>query len=67
VTPIEDQPPTIDAVRQVPRWQRQKGGRQELRQPDQPELERIVRDGIDLPGQGGGLDLQRNGRQESWR
>jgi hypothetical protein len=60
----QEEQPSVDAIREMPGGEREQHGGQELRQPHQPELERIAGDFIDLPGERRGLDLERDGRQE---
>ncbi len=57
----------VEAVRDVARRQHQQHERQELRQPDQTEVERIARDRVDLPADRHGLHLHRERREEARR
>ena len=62
-----EDPPAVARVRQVPGRQDQQHERQELRQPDQPEVERVARDLVDLPADRDGLHLHGEGGEEARR
>ena len=63
----DDDEPAIAAVRHLSDDQRQRDGRHELHEADEAEIERAARQRIELPADGDGLHVQREGDQHPRR